>query len=802
MVKRYNYKVKETTLSEITNRGKCLKLLRSLGYDLEPAPWLPPETWPTSRAIYRGADEQHLQVWFFEMETITQKRIYPIIADTVKTFPQNLYLFADNYDHLYFIAASATCFSRPDIGLNNNGVFPSVKVHRITRDDNLLRDRMFLEELTRTQDQDPLQFKKICHAFKRLNWLSTDVNKPIIKDVSTNSLQPEAIQPDPPELFHQLRSLLRNKRHIAYSGTWQRKVEELILPVLELLGFAIVPGKVTQKDCDSEPDFFIYRTDPEKPGATPYGGCIDLDGQCNADVFARKLLLGNMYRKMIATDGRIWRLYHDTGTSLDTLDLDLFSILKLDRERLNTPGPELETFMHLSTGRWQLRQMDVNAVDGSSTLDAIQDLCQARQTESLQNQPWEKEAIYQLLYLVYSELSGRVNPVFNERWNIPELNQICQDPSRWDNDTLKSFVVTHLKTLNELDRFLNISGYFFHNPGTATEQSSVRQIFTEASPDSIRQVIQSLNELILSFCPDYSHFGTLSVPQFAKLVGKLLQQPTPVWPHGEERAITDFISDRFKKLLRQKAQLNQPDAPRAFHLARLLSESMFRTHIIDAHAGTGSRLLQISTLLEHLFLSHMLESPDNPIHPRLPELRKLIIRDSHENKVFLNHSNLTDIRLMRLQICQHCLYGVIDAGELRVIPSVLNLSTDLSGIRFPFTSHHFHPATSSARDRLNRTYAGELPQQIQAASSALNGMIAAARWFAEQELDLEAFGPNFAFTRAQFRMIIQRVIDFNDEHPDEQDLPLEFVFAWIFYNRLSGSANPGEPGTGFDRVII
>jgi hypothetical protein len=283
-------------------------------------------------------------------------------------------------------------------------------------------------------------------------------------------------------------------------------------------------------------------------------------------------------------------------------------------------------------------------------------------------------------------------------------------------------------------------------------------------------------------------------------VGRVIDQPGSRLPEDIHDILTALMTPKFKDAER-KSRLLEDAENSSNYLRRYLSESLFRTHIVDENTGSGGNLVQVAEILQQLMIQALDDSGYCPLHPRLPALRHQLIRDSHEHRLLLDHSLLTDTRLLKLQIVQHCLYGVMRQGELRVAPAILNVAVGLPGIRYPYIGHHFHPAADSARKRLSREYAGELPRNIQQLPGNLAGMIAASRWFAEQELDLEAFGPNFSFTRAQFRMIMKRVIDFQEEHPDEQGIPLELVFPWIFHSRLTGDAGPAFNGAGFDCVI-
>ncbi|MCD4655036.1 hypothetical protein K8T06_14010 [bacterium] len=621
------------------------------------------------------------------------------------------------------------------------------------------------------------------------------------------------------DLFRKLRTLLKKERNHAYNSSWPVKYSRLIAPVLETLGYSLSPGRVTQKDLNIEPDIFLYRGEPDKPGAIPVAACVFADpyqnpffnlngpdnkyGVLHPDIHASRLLLNNLFERVIVTNGRLWRVYIDTKTGIQQVDVDLFDVLRLDSPQRSdiVPGESFQEFLIIMTSIWKFDESSYIDNDSSAFREALVDMIKQVQPDVFNMDRDVNECTFQILFMVYCELTGRIQPIDSRRWNLPELQWICQHPDKLDDQQLKTCFIAHFNALNDLDRSNNIASCFFYNPHEDLYDITSMHWLKDTKPEHIRSVISAVAKYLEESCSGVVGFGSLSVSEFSSLTGRLINQESTEIPTDMEVSLDKIISQRFKKVVQKSHELNAPDAPRGDHLRRYLSESLFRFHVVDSHPGTGTRLIQVLDQLERKYLDAMDASSLCPLHPRLPDLRSLLIRDAHENQLFLDHGSLSDSRLIRLQISQHCLYGVLNTEDLRVTPAILNLAVGLTGIRFPFTAHHYHPAHDTARERLAKDYSGNIPEPLQSISGTIAGTVAASRWFTEQELDLEAFGPNFAFTRAQFRMIMKRIIDFQEEHPDDQGIPLELVFPWIFHDRLTGSTGSTQSGSGFDFVI-
>jgi len=796
-MKKFNVSLTKEKFSNMKNQTRVLSFLKTLGYNLKLSDYLPPEYWPATRSIYHSNEENNFQSWFFEMDRITESGIYPIIADVVRNKPWNLLLFTDNYDYLFFVLASAsTAQNNSSVPLSDK-IYPSVLIHRVSRKNPTSTDLSFMQELTKTQDQNIDQFEKLRIAFLKTTWISGDF------DHATD-----------PDVFHSLRMLLRENRHITYSNSWHQKIKHIIAPVIEILGYTHTPGRVTKKDLKIEPDLFLYRGESDKPGNVPVAACIFADPYQNPssvsensgfinhpDVHVSRLFLSNIYERIIVTDGRIWRIYFDTDDGISYLDTDLSDALGIEFSRVNKADSKFLKFYAAMTTEEKTDCIQLTDCDVRPLRKAVTNMIVSASCNTSDIKKTTDECIFQMIFALYGELTGKIKPIDLKRWNIPEFNRICQLKDTLDDDYLKACFLAHIDALNDLDRSRDIASCFFHNPHKDIFDTTSMNWIENTRPSDIRNVIVSISNYFDLYCSGINNLGLLSVNEFSVLVTKLLEKNSSEIAPDTEEKLSKLIGHRFEEITRKAHELNSSDAPRGDHLKRYLSESLFRFHAVDSKTGTGTRLLKLLHILEKLYLNAMDFQPDSPLHPRLPDLRNLLIRDSHEHQLFLDHSSLSDSKLMRLQIIQHCLYGILAPDELRLTPAILNLETDLNGIRFPYISHHYHPASDSALNRLSYNYSGNIPEVIQSIPSKIAGMVAASRWFAEQELDLDAFGPNFTFTRAQFRMIMKRVVDFQEEHPDDQGIPLELVFPWIFHKRLTEQVSVAQPGSGFDFVI-
>ncbi|MBN1297732.1 hypothetical protein JXA80_13205, partial [bacterium] len=429
------------------------------------------------------------------------------------------------------------------------------------------------------------------------------------------------------------------------------------------------------------------------------------------------------------------------------------------------------------------------------------------------NRPAADTLLFACLYLLQLENTGMISPITGFRGSIPEFRELCADPGQWPDAELIDYFQTHMETLRGCDQQRNLTSGLLSTPPLATDVTDPLASAQSCGPGPLRIALQQA-AITMGIDPAQPRQpGHLSTRAFASRIETILfavsgrspERPLRDDATGTRADVTSNLATELESRIAaaetKSYRLLDPSSPRGDHLRRYVSESFFRCHIVDPRAGAGARLIDVMDLMVTRYIDALDESALCPLHPRIPELKHLIIRDSHSNTIMLDHTRLTDIRLLRLQIAQHCLYGFLDPSDPCVVPAIIGMHTEFCGIRFPYIGHHFHTAADSVRNRLTKQYTGPVPEYIQTMSGRLAGLIAASKWLSEQELDMEAFGPNFPFTRCQFRLIMERIQAMHKIVPDTRGIPLELVFPWIFHARLTGETHSDQPGFGFDVVL-
>ncbi|MBN1297870.1 hypothetical protein JXA80_13925, partial [bacterium] len=357
-MKKFNISVACTDLTAIEHRSGMIRFIQSLGYPLEASPRTPPDSWPAIRAAFGSPPGNRLQTLFIEMAGITEHRLYPVLTSIATHAPWNLLFLTDTYDYLFICTVTATRLPDPSPGLTGESVYPSVQLHRIPLRNPSSMEMNLLENLTRTIDDDTAQFMKIRNACHRMTWRSPGARWLPFTPIDTDPVtEPER------DLFHALRTMLKPRQTLAYSGTWPARTADIICPVLETAGFRTTPGRVTRKDLLSEPDLFVFEHDPETPGIVAIGACVISDPMQNPfshteepessqrivhpDVHAARLFSMQPYRWVIVTDGRLWQFLTPDHPITDPWEFDLFQALRLDSLREHQPPAAFTTLFRI-----------------------------------------------------------------------------------------------------------------------------------------------------------------------------------------------------------------------------------------------------------------------------------------------------------------------------------------------------------------------------------------------------------------------------------------------------------------------
>ena len=131
-------------------------------------------------------------------------------------------------------------------------------------------------------------------------------------------------------------------------------------------------------------------------------------------------------------------------------------------------------------------------------------------------------------------------------------------------------------------------------------------------------------------------------------------------------------------------------------------------------------------------------------------------------------------------------------------PANLFLTTGLSGIRFPWIAHHFNQDIDYTLERLEGS---QSDSHLLPFAGSLAGLVTAARWFTSCEQDFQTCGPDFEFTRRLHNELKKKSDALLDHQRVNEKIPVELVFPWLFYSRLSAEIGQEKPGNGFDFVL-
>ncbi|HPQ40285.1 MAG TPA: hypothetical protein PLV45_07905 [bacterium] len=614
-MKNFNVTLTGELFRELNNRSRVLRFIEQLGHEPALNPWTPPATWPSHNVLYKTPDREDLQVIFAEMDAIYESRLYPMVTYLAENYSPTLMILTADYEYFFFVAIAVTRLPGQVETVLDEIRYPSVQIHRICRTEITPGDLSFIEEWTRTLSRGEDQFRKIQRAFHRVDW-----EVPGARRLHKISAAHPDDDPSAGESFYELRTELRQHRHLAYSGSRADRQIHLIQPVLEILGYSVAPGRVTEKDLISEPDLFLYRGKSDVRGAVPVAACLVADplqipairsddpgaryAILHPNVHAGRLLLNRLYKQVIITDGRLWRILQESGHRIIEWEFDLFQALRLDSSREHTPPVSFLRFIEVTTGPVQTDAPldtsgdhadpgDPSEIDPRDMIRTARDVLQGIVPDARDCHVAADSVMFQCLVLAYSEAQGFSKPVDAHRWNIPDFRWICTHAGRIADGDLMEWTAAHLKALEEADRLKNIASGMFHDPLEQHPMHTMPRLIQSLSPDAVRRILGAVAPF-LSFGTDPTiAISGMDLRDFGRFIARMLHRDSPSLDESLENEIRKRLHQRIRDAVQKSHALADPSRSQITHLRRYLSESFFRFHAVDAHTGCGVRLLDV-----------------------------------------------------------------------------------------------------------------------------------------------------------------------------------------------------------------
>lgn len=303
------------------------------------------------KKIERIADQESLlQVFLFEVSSLTQALTQSILRAFKNRAGQYLLILTDDYDRLDFVLIERQLPLGKGEGFVPKQVTLRPRTVSIERQNPGRVHLRLLRRLTYTESDPQYQFEKLRSAFEMAEWSEEFFNnRGLFSDYFLNERVPETDhwKEDPKPTFRRLTELLAKANE-----RWAKKpkadfVEGLVRPSLLAMGFSLETPRTTASG-DLSPDFLLsVASSPKAPVSLcliyPWGRWLDgKDDQRDAETpddnpGARivSLLEQGQAPWAILTNGKLWRLYsskaHSRSTNYYEVDLE---------EAIAYPGPQ------------------------------------------------------------------------------------------------------------------------------------------------------------------------------------------------------------------------------------------------------------------------------------------------------------------------------------------------------------------------------------------------------------------------------------------------------------------------------
>ncbi len=809
-MKIFNTILTKHDCAQFNDAHDALRLLKSLGYELQPEH---DELLSSNHVrVWSTTGKSWLRCLFLEMPIVTEKSLYPIFSACSAQNPLNLIWITSDYRYVFLAALKRTQPLSDNFKSDNTTIYPSILIRRLDMQNLTDCDHVFLEELTRTLDSDQAQFVKILYAFNRIKFVS---NAEILDDQHDAS----KIQDDSSaDNFYHLRRILQTYKDRAYSGSWNEKCKHLILPTLKYLGYSSLPFDPLNQSVGASPAFLLVDTSSETPQLKPTAYCICTDpvlddeyfiwnGEDVPDIVSSQFYNEHSFdltdcQKLIVTDGRIWAVRELNKPNSASRYFDLYRLLKLDYTK---SSPSLNDFQDFQIGfapkTTASTIVDMPASAGMSSTDTTTlinsaiDLLRPLVQHEADCLTKAQFLLFGIFHLLYCELTGRISPTDDLRWNIPDFHRIAFSHISQKPEKTAEWIKNHLIACLNMDLSRNIYAGVFSEQ-TPPLQNTIRLL----DPKSLLDCVTQAGNLWMNFWGDFQFVHRDSSKLFIEFLEFIFTSGSDTkMSDSDATNLKNKISTRLDHVLKTPMSLPDQNDPDDSRRNRKEIEQALLFHAIDPSPHLGYRLVQALNLFITIFKKSLENNHRKALADILQTIRLRLIQDSHEHGLFLDHRTLTDARLLRLKCIQHCLYGLLDSDFSQMAPANLFLTTGLFGIRFPWIAHHFNQDIDYTFDRLEGSQSDSPLLPI---TGSLAGLVAAARWFTSCEQDFQVCGPDFEFTRRLHNELKKKIDEIFRQCGADQKTPVELVFPWLFYSKLSDETGNKNPGTGFDAVLM
>lgn len=804
-MKLFNTTLAKNDLSRFRDANDALRLLKSLGYELQPEH----DELLSSNHVraWSSAGKSQLRCFFLEMQVVTGKSLYPIFSMCSEKNPLNLIWITSDYRYVFVAAVKRTL---PLNSISENAsIIPSTLIRRLDIQNLTDHDHVFLEELTRTQESDQAQFVKIHHAFNRI--MHTN------KADTLNGRHDATSDDSTTDSFYHLRRTLQTHKDSAYSGSWNEKCKHLILPTLKYLGYSSLPFDQPNHSGGTSSAFLLFDTSFETPHLKPIACCVCKDPLLEDDCLGWSAenvpdIISSQFpdehsfdltdcRKLIVTDGRIWAVRELNKPNSAGPYFDLYRLLQLD---YNKSSPSLSDFQDFqnrfapkttvsTNAEIPAASKSVSSTDTTTLINSANELFRPFVQHEADSLTKARSLLFGIFHLLFFELSGRISPTDDLRWNIPDFHRIAFSQMLLKPEKTAEWIKNHLIAYLNMDLSGNICAGTFSGQ-TPPLQNYIRSL----DPKNLLDCVAQAGNLWMKFFGDFQFVHRDSSELFIQFLES-------VFAPDADTKISDFDATKLKHKISMgldivlKTPMSLPDQndPDDSRRNRKEIEQVLLFYVFDSNPHFGYRLIQVLNLFITTFKKSLEDKHRQALSDILQSIRSTLIQDSHEHGLFLDHRTLTDARLLRLKCIQQCLYGALGSDFSQMAPAVLFSTTGLDNIRFPWIAHHFHQDIDYTIERLEGG-ASSRPPPV----DSLTGLITAARWFTSCEQDFQVCGPDFEFTHRLYNELKKKIGEIFRRHGADYKMPVEQAFPWLFYTKLSAEAGYKKPGTGFDTVLM
>ncbi|MDH5763355.1 MAG: BREX-1 system adenine-specific DNA-methyltransferase PglX [Nitrospinota bacterium] len=338
----------------LSNADAVAAFFSKLGYNTNArTPQTPGNLGITSDTVLKAikrieliADQENfLQVYLFEVKSVTISHIRALVNYFKNKVPYFLFVLTSDYERIDFVLLERILpeqSAKKSIGIKQVGIRPrplTIDRKHGSSDEFRIALRV-LRRFTYTESDALAQYDKIKNAYTIADWSEEFFNnKALFSDYYLKNRLPEEYEEwkvDPKPAFQELNRLLLPKIQQLRGQKEQILREEILEPVFKVLGFDWKVGKKAGSE-DPEPDYYLQAPSGKETLAFclayPWGRHLDgkdpKDSESPNEDPSRlvvSLLESGEAPWAIVTNGKVWRLYtaktHSKASNYYEIDLE------------------------------------------------------------------------------------------------------------------------------------------------------------------------------------------------------------------------------------------------------------------------------------------------------------------------------------------------------------------------------------------------------------------------------------------------------------------------------------------------